>query len=72
MMSALGREADFVILRGDVSKCEGFRMAAAAVTARHIRAAGVRKPPREETAHGGREWRGRLYGDLSAAGELAD
>lgn len=52
--------------------CEGFRMPAAAVAARHIRAAGVRKPPREETAHGGQDWCGRLYGDLGAAGELGD
>jgi hypothetical protein len=34
--------------------------------------AGVRKPPREETAHGGQDWCGRLYGDLRAAGELTD
>jgi hypothetical protein len=30
-------------------------MPAAGVTARHIRAAGVRKPPGEETAHDGRD-----------------
>jgi len=46
--------------------------AGAAVMGRHIPAAGVRKPPREETAHGGRGWCGMLYGDLSAASELAD
>ena len=34
--------------------------------------AGVRKPPREETAGGGRGWRGVGYGDLSAADEVGD
>src|SRR2546429_5758153 len=32
--------------------------------------AGVRKPPREETAGGARGWRGEGYGDLSAADEV--
>jgi hypothetical protein len=32
--------------------------------------AGVRKPPREETAGVGREWRGVDYGDLEAADEV--
>jgi hypothetical protein len=35
-------------------------------------AVGVRKPPREETAHGGQDRCGGLYVDLRAAGELAD
>ena len=35
-------------------------------------AAGVRKPPREETAHGELQWRGKRYGDFSAAVGLAD
>ena len=34
--------------------------------------AGVRKPPREETAGGGPGWRGVVYGDLSAADEVCD
>jgi len=32
--------------------------------------AGVRKPPREETAGGVRGWRGVGYGDLSAADDV--
>ena len=34
--------------------------------------AGVRKPPREETAGGARGWRGVGYGDLSAADDVSD
>jgi hypothetical protein len=34
--------------------------------------AGVRKPPREETAGGVRGWRGVGYGDLSAADEVCE
>jgi hypothetical protein len=34
--------------------------------------AGVRKPPREETAGGARGWRGVGYGDLSAADEVGE
>jgi len=34
--------------------------------------AGVRKPPMEETAGGGRGWRGLGYGDLSAADEVSE
>src|SRR5450756_2322534 len=34
--------------------------------------AGVRKPPREETAGGGRGWCGVDYGDLNAADEVGD
>ena len=34
--------------------------------------AGVRKPPREETAGGARGWRGVDYGDLSAADEVRE
>jgi hypothetical protein len=40
--------------------------------ARRTAGAGVRKPPREETAGGGRGWRGVDYGDLNAAGEVCD
>jgi hypothetical protein len=32
----------------------------------------TKKAPYKETAHGGRGWCGRLYGDLSAAGEMVD
>jgi len=34
--------------------------------------AGVRKPPREESAGGVRGWRGVGYGDLSAANDVCD
>src|ERR1700692_160046 len=34
--------------------------------------AGVRKPPREETAGGARGWGGVGYGDLSGAGEVGE
>jgi hypothetical protein len=34
--------------------------------------AGVRKPPREESAGGVRGWRGMGYGDLSAANDVYD
>ena len=34
--------------------------------------AGVRKPPREETAGGGRGWCGVGYGDLNAADEVCE
>jgi hypothetical protein len=40
--------------------------------ARHTPGAGVRKPPREETAGGVRGWRGVGYGDLSAADAVID
>ena len=51
-----------------VALCEGFRMPAADGV-RHTRAAGVRKPPKDETAMGsGWRWRGH-YGDLAAAVE---
>jgi hypothetical protein len=36
------------------------------------RGAGVRKPPREETAGEVRGWRGAGYGDLNAADEVFD
>jgi hypothetical protein len=39
---------------------------------RRVRGAGVRKPPREETAGGGRGSRGVRYGDLSAADEVCE
>jgi hypothetical protein len=32
----------------------------------------TKKAPYKETAHGGQDWCGKLYGDLIAAGELAD
>jgi hypothetical protein len=55
----------------NVSSCEGLRMPAhdggAACTG-----AGVRKPPMEETAGGGRGCRGLGYGDLSAADEVSE
>jgi hypothetical protein len=51
--------------------CEGFRMPAA-TSVRHTPAAGVRKPPREETALGDvRRCRGH-YGDLGAAVALCE
>jgi hypothetical protein len=53
------------------SFCEGLRMPAHDGGAAHT-VAGVRKPPREETAGGGRGWRGVDYGDLNAAGEVCD
>jgi len=40
--------------------------------ARPAPGAGVRKPPREETAGGGRGCRGLGYGDLSAADEVGE
>ena len=40
--------------------------------ARRTPGAGVRKPPREETAGGARGWRGVGYGDLSAADDVSD
>jgi hypothetical protein len=40
--------------------------------ARRAPGAGVRKPPREETAEGGRGWRGVDYGDLNAAVGVCD
>jgi hypothetical protein len=40
--------------------------------ARRAPGAGVRKPPREETAGGGRGCRGLCYGDLSAADEVGE
>ena len=40
--------------------------------ARRAPGAGVRKPPREETAEGGRGWRGVDYGDLNAAEGVCD
>ena len=40
--------------------------------ARHTPGAGVRKPPREETAGRVRGWCGVRYGDLSAADEVCD
>jgi hypothetical protein len=45
--------------------CEGFRMPAHDDGATHS-GAGVRKPPREETAGGVAWWRVRRYGDLAA------
>ena len=54
--------------------CEGFRMPPDDGRGREHRGrgAGVRKPPRNETAGSGtRSWRGR-YGDLSAAEEARD
>jgi hypothetical protein len=42
------------------------------MVARRTPGAGVRKPPREETAGGGRGWRGVDYGDLNAAGEVCE
>ena len=44
-------------------------MPAATDDVRLVLAAGVRKPPREETAGDGLERYGLRYGDLSAAGE---
>ncbi len=55
-----------------VWKCEGFRMPAALRDGTTYSAVGVRKPPREETALGNVRPCGKAYGDLSAAGELAD
>ena len=49
----------------DVGFCEGFRMPAHDDGATHS-GAGVRKPPREETAGGVAWWRVRRYGDLAA------
>ena len=49
--------------------CEGFRMPAATDDEWRALAAGVRKPPREETAGAGFGRCGVRYGDLSAAGE---
>jgi len=40
--------------------------------ARRAPGAGVRKPPREETAGGGRGWRGVDYGDLNATDAVFD
>ena len=47
-----------------------FGTLAATDDVRLVLAAGVRKPPREETAGEGLERYGLRYGDLSAAGEV--
>lgn len=57
-------------MRLNVGSCEGFRMPAATVV-RQALAAGVRKPPREETAGEGTcEPAAMRYGDLSAGDEV--
>src|SRR5436305_1684703 len=59
--------ADLALGRVEVSVCEGFRMPAHDDGATRS-GAGVRKPPREETAGGRARWRVRCYGDFVAGG----
>src|SRR3979490_2681130 len=67
-MSGHRGEADIAVARAEVRKCEGFRMPAHDDGATHS-GAGVRKPPREETAGGGAKQRVRRYG-IFGAGDL--
>lgn len=69
-MSSSERESRKLLRCKEGSYCEGFRMPAATDDVRLVLAAGVRKPPREETAGEGLERYGLRYGDLSAAGEV--
>src|SRR6266705_5474606 len=64
-MSAYRIKADLVPTRRDFRVCEGFRMPAHDDGATHF-GAGVRKPPREETAGGRARWCVTRYGDLTA------
>src|SRR5215216_7140912 len=66
-MSAFWHFSDVPRQSSDVRCCEGFRMPAHDDGATHS-GAGVRKPPREETAGGWARWRVRCYGDFVAGG----
>src|SRR5258708_38573617 len=66
-MSAVGGRAEVAITTADVRVCEGFRMPAHDDGATHT-GAGVRKPPREETAGGRGRLHVRCYGDFAAGG----
>ena len=66
-MSALGGRAEVVIASPDFRVCEGFRMPAHDDGATRS-GAGVRKPPREETAGDVAKRRVRRYGDFVAGG----
>src|ERR1700737_2379564 len=55
------------VMLPDFRCCEGFRMPADDDGATHS-GAGVRKPPREETAERRAKWRVRRYGDFVVGG----
>jgi len=68
--SAFGGKPDLTIATADFRFCEGFRMPAHDGGARHT-GAGIRKPPREETAGRKAIYCVNCYGDFGAGGLLA-